>query len=35
MVARGKSIVNINGEGRAERKELVDYKCTSEGQKVK
>ena len=32
MVAKGKSIVNINGEGRAERKKLVDCKCTSVGQ---
>ena len=29
MVAEGKSIVNINGEGRAERKELVHCRCTS------
>ena len=31
-MARGRSIVNINGESRAERKELVDCRCTSVGQ---
>ena len=32
MAAGGKSIVNINGEGGAEREALVDCRCTSVGQ---